>query len=199
MALDMAVAGAVAPTPGEAPPDATGRTGEQSLVQRAAPLASLICWFYLSIIAYLVVWIFVVRLLVGWDPMIVTTGSMEPSINPGDVVLSATPEDGGQGLEDGTVITFADPVRPGGRLTHRIETVNADGTYETRGDANTAADSYRVEPDDILGVGRLLIPAVGLPRVWLERGDLALMGLWVVGTLLAMWAALRPTRRLGDG
>lgn len=198
MALDMSGSGTIAPASGDVPPGDTGRTGEQSVVRRAAPLASLICWFYLSIIGCLVLWIFVVRLVVGWDPMIVMTGSMEPSINPGDIVMAGTPEDGGRGLEDGTVITFADPVRPGGRLTHRIESVNADGTYKTRGDANADADSYRVEPDDIEGVGRLLIPAVGLPRVWLERGDLALMGLWVVGTLLAMWAALRPTRRFGD-
>lgn len=198
MAVDMTVAEPAAPLSGERTTNDRGRTGERTLLQRAAPVASLVCWFYLSIVACLVVWVFVVRLLVGWTPMVVTSGSMQPSINPGDIILSGAPEDGGEGLEEGTVITFTDPVRPGGTLTHRIERVTADGTYVTRGDANVAADSYEVAPGDVEGVGRLLIPAVGLPKVWLERGDLALMALWAVGTGLALWAVLRRTRRPGE-
>ena len=45
-----------------------------------------------------------------------------------DIIMSGEPEDGGRGLEVGTVITFPDPVRPGGLLTHRITGVNEDGT-----------------------------------------------------------------------
>ena len=30
--------------------------------------------------------------------MVVTSGSMQPSINPGDIVLSGAPDDGGVGL-----------------------------------------------------------------------------------------------------
>lgn len=193
MALDTIVAEPDVPTGGDRS-TATGRTGRVSLASRAAPLAGLICWFYLSIVACLVVWVFVVRLLVGWSPMVITTGSMQPAINPGDIVMSGAPDDGGRGLEVGTVITFTDPNRPGGLLTHRITRLNEDGTYQTRGDANTVADSYEVEPRDVQGVGRLLIPAVGLPRVWVDQGDVLLLGIWVVGTLLALWAAFRPSR-----
>ena len=201
MALDTTVAEPAVPTGGERT-TLGGRTGRRTLASRAAPLASLICWFYLSIVACLVVWVIVVRLLVGWAPMVITTGSMQPAINPGDIVMSGAPDDGGRGLEVGTVITFRDPARPGGLLTHRIDRINDDGSYETRGDANTVADSYQVKPRDVQGVGRLLIPAVGLPRVWVERGDILMLGLWVLGTLLALWAAFRParpTRRADDG
>ena len=170
------------------------RTGDRPWVRRVGPVAGLVCWFYLSIVACLVVWVLVVRVLVGWTPLVVTTGSMRPSINEGDIVLSAPPEDGGRALADGTVITFADPVRPGGHLTHRIDRVNDDGTYETKGDANAVTDSYRVQPRDIEGVGRLLVPSVGLPRVWLEQGNLPMLLVWGLGTLLALWAALRPSR-----
>ena len=193
MALDTTVAEPAVPTGGERTTE-TGRTGRASLASRAAPLAGLICWFYLSIVACLVVWVIVVRLFVSWSPMVISTGSMQPAINPGDIVMSGSPDDGGHGLEVGTVITFADPNRPGGLLTHRITRVNEDGTYQTRGDANTVADSYEVEPRDIQGVGRLLIPAVGLPRVWVDQGDLLLLGVWAFGTLLALWAAFRPSR-----
>ena len=34
-----------------------GRTGQRSLLSRAAPLAGLVCWLYLSIVACLVVWV----------------------------------------------------------------------------------------------------------------------------------------------
>lgn len=176
-----------------------GRSETPSWLQRAAPVASLVCWFYLSIVACLVIWVLLVRVLVGWTPLVVTTGSMRPSINEGDIVLSAPPEDGGRDLADGTVITFADPVRPGGRLTHRIDGVNEDGSYETKGDANAVADSYRVQPRDIDGVGRLLVPSVGLPRVWLEQGNLPMLLVWGLGTLLAVWAALRPSGRRRHG
>lgn len=179
--------------------DPRERTGETTWMARVAPLASLVCWFYLSIIACLVVWVLIVRVLVGWTPLVVSTGSMRPSINEGDVVLAAPPEGGGRGLTDGTVITFADPVRPGGHLTHRIDEVNDDGSYKTKGDANAVADSYRVQPRDIEGVGRLLVPSVGLPRVWLEQGNLPMLLVWALGTLLALWAALRPGRRPRDG
>lgn len=202
MALDTMVAEPAVPTGGERTATTTGRAGGRGVASRVAPLASLICWFYLSIVACLVIWVIVVRLLVGWSPMVITTGSMQPAINPGDIVMSGEPDQGGRDLEVGTVITFQDPARPDGLLTHRIARVNEDGTYSTRGDANTVADSYQVKPRDVQSVGRLLIPGVGLPRVWVEQGDLLKLGLWVVGTLLALWAAFRPARprrRTDDG
>lgn len=201
MALEMTVTGPAVPSVTGDPGNEQGWTGghNRNLLGRAAPAASLICWFYLSIVACLVVWVVIVRLLVGWSPLVITTGSMQPSINQGDIVLSANPEDGGVGLEEGAVITFADPVRPGERLTHRIDKVNRNGSYQTRGDANSVSDSYEVRPADVMGVGRLLVPAVGLPRVWVENGNLPLLALWSLGTLLALWAALRPTRRPRHG
>jgi signal peptidase len=127
--------------------------------------------------------------------MVVTTGSMQPAINPGDIVLSAPPEDDVT-LAEGTVITFRDPVREGELLTHRIDTVQPDGSYVTRGDANSTADSYQVTTDEITGVGRLLVPSVGLPRVWLDEGKLILLVGWAVATGLAVWGALhRPRSR----
>ena len=184
---------------GSASVDGSSDAGGRGWLNRAAPAASLVCWFYLSIVACLVVWVLMVRVLVGWTPLVITTGSMRPNINEGDIVLSAPPEDGGQHLAEGAVITFADPIRRGGNLTHRIDKVNEDGSYQTRGDANSAADSHQVQPRDIDGVGRLLVPAVGLPRVWLEQGNVAMLALWGLGTLLALWAALRPTRRPRGG
>jgi signal peptidase len=163
-------------------------------LRRLTPALSILCWFYLSVVAFLFAWVVVVWAVVGWKPMVVTTGSMQPAINPGDIVLAAPPEPDVR-LDVGTVITFEDPNRPGELITHRIEAVNPDGTYSTRGDANSSADSYDVAPEELSGVGRLLVPSVGLPRVWMDEGRLAILVGWVIATMLAVWGALHRPRR----
>jgi signal peptidase len=181
-----------APAPVAAPDAPTSEAGRW--LRRITPALSILCWFYLSVVAFLFAWVVIVWAAVGWKPMVVTTGSMQPAINPGDIVLSAPPEPDVR-LDAGTVITFEDPARPGELITHRIETVNPDGTYSTRGDANSSADSYQVTPEELTGVGRLLVPSVGLPRVWLDEGRMAILGGWVVATILAVWGALHRPRR----
>jgi len=164
-------------------------------LRRITPALSILCWFYLSVVAFLFAWVVIVWTVVGWEPMVITTGSMQPAINPGDIILSAPPEDDIR-LAAGTVITFADPVRPGELITHRIDTVNPDGTYTTRGDANSSADSYEVTTDELTGVGRLLVPAVGLPRVWMDEGRLFIVIGWAIATALSVWGALHKPRRV---
>jgi signal peptidase len=174
------------------PPEAEDAAGRW--LGRITPALSILCWFYLSVVAFLFAWVVIVWAVVGWKPMVVTTGSMQPAINPGDIVLSAPPEDDAP-LDSGTVITFEDPVRPGELITHRVDTVNPDGTYTTRGDANSSADSYEVAPDELTGVGRLLIPSIGLPRVWLDDGRFAVLAGWALATVLAVWGAVHRPRR----
>lgn len=163
-------------------------------LRRITPALSILCWFYLSVMTFLFAWVVIVWTFVGWKPMVVTTGSMQPAINPGDIVLSAPPEDDVR-LDAGTVITFEDPVRPGALITHRIDTVNPDGSYTTRGDANSSADSHEVTTEELTGVGRLLVPAVGLPRLWMDEGRLVIVIGWTVATALAVWGALHRPRR----
>ena len=180
------------PRPDEGPEPADARAGRW--LRRITPALSILCWFYLSVVAFLFAWVVIVWAAVGWEPMVVTTGSMQPAINPGDIVLSAPPE-GDVVLDAGTVITFEDPVRPGELITHRIDTVNEDGTYTTRGDANSSADSYEVTTEELTGVGRLLVPAVGLPRVWMDEGRIVIVIGWVIATVLAVWGAVHKPRR----
>ena len=185
------------PAPGALPGEPVANPRRWRLVERLAPMVSVLCWFYLSVVAFLFAWVVIVWAVVGWTPAVVTTGSMQPAINPGDIILSAPPEDDVV-LDAGTVITFEDPVRPGELITHRVDTVNADGTYTTRGDANSSADSYEVTTDELTGVGRLLVPAVGLPRVWLDEGRLVIAIGWAVATVLAVWGAIHKPRREGS-
>jgi signal peptidase I len=123
-------------------------------------------------------------LVAGWAPVAITSGSMQPTIRPGDVVVAA-PHPRAP-LEPGDVIVFAD-ARLGGLVTHRIIDVADDGSYTTRGDANRSPDPSPVAPDDVVGVGRLLVPLAGTPAVWAARGQHPLVAGWTVAMLLAGW------------
>ncbi|MGH8913394.1 MAG: signal peptidase I [Acidimicrobiia bacterium] len=110
-----------------------------------------------------------VPLAFGWQPYVIITGSMEPGINAGDVVLVSPHPDIDTTV--GRVVGFEDPARPGHILTHRVVTINEDGTLTTKGDANPTADSAPVPAESVTGLGRVLVQFVGLPVVWARAGN----------------------------
>jgi signal peptidase I len=103
-------------------------------------------------------------MLLGWHSYVIVTGSMEPAIDAGDVVL-ASPD---PVVEDsiGRVISFENPTRESHILTHRLVSIQEDGTLVTKGDANPTPDSAPVPRESVTGLGRLLVQFVGLPVVW---------------------------------
>ncbi len=112
--------------------------------------------------------------LLGWSSSVVQSSSMEPSVSPGDVVLAAElPDD--QPVPVGAVATFD---RDGKLILHRLVKANDDGTFVTAGDANEQLDSEPVARGDITGVARLLVPAIGLPSVWVDRREFVPLALW---------------------
>lgn len=105
----------------------------------------------------------------GYSLLRVLTGSMEPTI-PTDSLLIVKSVEGVQ-LKEGDIISFysEDPVLQGGVNTHRIVQVieeNGEVSYQTKGDANSLADRYRVKPEKVVGVmvtsSLLLGKAIGL-------------------------------------
>lgn len=132
--------------------------------------------------------------LLGWHGTVVQSGSMEPHISAGDVVIAA-PFGQDQKVPVGGVVEYTSPAsaEPGGvekiRL-HRVVGENTDGTFVTAGDANAEVDSTPLERAQITGQARLLVPAVGLPGLWLGSGNFPALALWSVLTLLAVAAAV---------
>lgn len=99
----------------------------------------------------------------GWQGVVVLSGSMEPSLPVGSIVL-IEPVSDPSALKVGDVITFASPVNPGQQITHRILAIvdGDDGlTFETKGDANVAADPDPVIVENLRGRARLQVPYVG--------------------------------------
>jgi len=157
------------------------------LVGRFAALA------YLNFLVWLSVWVLVPMLALGWTPMAVESGSMGPVIRAGDVVMIAPYR--GEMLKPGKIVTFDDPAEPGRIVTHRITGTGEDGTYQTKGDANQDADSTPVPAENIQGVGRLIVPRVGLPVIWLQQQRYPLLAGWMLSVLLAigLLAPSKPT------
>ncbi len=153
----------------------------------------------LTLVGMLVVWS-LLPILAGWTPRVILSGSMEPRVHVGDVVV--TREVPGPTIAEGQVLTVADPDHPGRTRTHRV--LSRDGeTLVLKGDANQAADSSSFSVDDVQGVGVLRVPYVGLPAYWLaERNWLALgvtglvLGWCVVGCSLG---ARRRDDEAADG
>jgi signal peptidase len=91
---------------------------------------------------------------------VIHTGSMSPTIPPRSAVLVREGR-----YQPGQVIAFR---RPGGIVTHRLVSLNADGTLNTKGDANRSLDPWRVQRRDVIG-GVVLAPhMVGFALVYLR-------------------------------
>ncbi len=136
----------------------------------------------LGIAAGLVFWS-VVPILAGMQAHVIVSGSMEPSIASGDIVLTEDVDPAA--VRPGMVLLFHDPAFPGRLLMHRVTKVNGDGTVVTRGDANRTDDSTAVSMTAAEGIGRLRIPYVGLPMYWRTLGDFPRLGALAVFIALA--------------
>jgi signal peptidase I len=141
-------------------------------------------------VAWLAVLAVVTPLVLGWKSVVVTSGSMEPALHRGDVVLAPPYE--GKRLGKGTVVVFEDGER--GLMTHRVVARNEDGSYQTRGDNNPAPDSTPLRPEQIIATGRAMVPRIGIVSVLAQEGrwgDLAVLGALVAGAGVLARSALR--------
>lgn len=96
------------------------------------------------------------------------SGSMEPNISVGDMVLVERTDRYCE-IEEGEVLVYrhANVV-----MVHRlIERAEQGGNYyfKTQGDANDSADSWWVDQSDVIGVARGKIIAFGYPTLWLNE------------------------------
>jgi signal peptidase I len=165
-----------------------------------APLAATAAWAHLAVVLlsriYRVMFLTlaattIVPLLIGAASFVVKSGSMEPSISVGDVVV-ARPYVQPEKVSVGRVYVFDDPStdRPH-TLVHRIVERRDDGDYTTAGDANEVTDATPLKTDDIIGRGMILVPFIGLPVAWYQAGQWMKLALWLLLTMAAFVIASR--------
>lgn len=130
-------------------------------------------------------------MLVGWQPRLVLSGSMQPGISPGDVALVAEVAEP-RGLRPGEVVLVADAELSSGSYLHRVVRREPGGALVTRGDANRDEDYPAVAPDRVLGRMRAVVPSIGAPVVWARHGNWAPLAQVGLATVLAL-AALTLT------
>lgn len=138
--------------------------------------------FSVTVLGTLLALAAVAHLVPGWSSTVVSSGSMAPLVRPGDVVVySDTDVDK---LDVGSVIVFTRD--DGVQLVHRVVEVDADGSLITRGDANSTADPDRVTHADVRGRAFVLVPWVGLPRVWWIHRDYGRLGIALLVVVVAV-------------
>ncbi len=157
----------------------------------------LVALGYLSAASSLLFWSHAPQ-LVGWQPRVVLTGSMLPSVRPGDVALIGSASVGRAALPPGRVVLVRDPGRSSGYYLHRVVRYDDQGRLVTRGDANASEDWPAVEPARVAGQLRLVVPAVGLPLLWWRDRNWPALTVGAVGTWTALVLALGLARRPGD-
>lgn len=140
---------------------------------------------FLYSVAGLLLWA-AVPLVIGCHSTVVMSGSMEPAIGVGDIVVLAPPTT--TSAIPGRVIQFEDPDKPDHLRLHRIQS-EENNVLTTKGDANPQNDSSTIGPADVLGVGIIRVPFVGWPL------KSAVDGYWIpaVITLSALIAAACAT------
>jgi signal peptidase I len=128
-----------------------------------------------GLVAVIALWLTVERFVLkspvpsvlGYATLTVETGSMagsgDTSVNPGDMILIKRQKE----YKTGDVITY---LHKGDRIptTHRIILTYEDGTFQTKGDANNAADPEAVTNDIIIGKVIRKFEGAGVFATWVR-------------------------------
>jgi signal peptidase len=131
----------------------------------------------------------------GGQSYTVMSGSMEPAIATGDVVVNervSPPE-----VRVGDVVTFRDPADQSRLVTHRLRSVSVrDGVASmvTKGDANNTVERWSVPVGGSLGRVTYRVPKLGylLAAAGGSHGRLLLIALPAL--LLAIWELVQIWR-----
>lgn len=100
--------------------------------------------------------------VLGFSPLIVLSGSMEPAIYPGDVIVIREQE--AEKYQIGDIASYLDGQTV---FTHRI-IGEENGQFILKGDNNNIADDL-ISPEQFVGKVLLIIPKVGLAIVFFKK------------------------------
>lgn len=122
----------------------------------------IIYYIFIAIIALIAILMIVSAFPItgNYKLMIVQSGSMDPAIKMGSIVLVKPADE----YKIGDVITFGPYTRTKAPITHRIYDIKVEGgkpVYITKGDANNAPDNREIQERDVLGKVIFSVPYFG--------------------------------------
>lgn len=125
----------------------------------------------------------------------VNSGSMEPAIKVGSLIVTRPSEN--YGIND--VITFRSGRSNKDTVTHRVVKVERGKdltpvTFITKGDANNDVDQRSVSVSSVLGKVVLTIPYIGFPLVF-AKTQVGFIFLIVVPATLIIFTELQATKK----
>jgi signal peptidase I len=157
---------------------------------RRAGLTRLLCSLMLLGVVLLIVPVAAGMALGRWRFTVIDTGSMRPTLSPGDVAV-LTPEPRAA-LRRGQIIAFHPPGEPRLTVVHRVFSIRplAGGVVmQTKGDANNATDAWHARIlSSTVWRERLKLPSLGYVSVWAGQRPVRL-GLLIV-VILAVTSLL---------
>ncbi len=120
----------------------------------------------------------------GYRSLTVLSGSMEPTLHTGDVVVVSeiSPLD----AKIGDVVSFRDPADSSRLITHRVRSIQRSSTYVefvSKGDANTSVEHWKVTQDATIGLVHYRVWRIGYALFYI-RGPFGRLLLVVLPALL---------------
>jgi signal peptidase len=130
----------------------------------------------------------------------ILSGSMDPSIRVGSVVISEHILF--VDLMVGDIVTYQQKNDSTSILiTHRVTAISSDtsggGYFETKGDANTNGDPYRVGKHQLVGRVVVNIPYLGSIVIWMRKHSYLLVSLGLFYAL-GSWLCFKGATTCGN-
>jgi signal peptidase len=144
---------------------------------------------------------FTVPRYLGWQGVIVLSGSMEPTLRVGGLVYidtHAKPED----VRIGDIITFDGLAAfHGSNVTHRVVDITRDEDgrllFVTKGDANDVADQQPVPAANLVGKEVFHTARIGHASNWLRQKNNFYLMIWVPAALIVATELLSIAKEVG--
>ena len=137
----------------------------------------------------------IVLVIAGYQPLVVRTDSMNPTLAAGDLIVVADEVAGD--LRVGDIVTIDHGGSAGESITHRVRRVSVNHgqlTVETRGDANTASEFWKLNPDSAVGQYEWRVPDFGSIVLWITTPDARTALVLIALALAFVWIVLAWSR-----
>jgi signal peptidase I len=180
--------------------------GSRVRARRRFAVARVLSSVLLVSVVLLILVVTIGMALGAWRFTVIDTGSMRPTLNPGDVAV-LTPERSAD-LKRGQIVAFHPPGQPQLTVIHRVFSIKHTHhgvIFQTKGDANNAVDAWHARiTGNTVWRETLKAPAAGYLVAWSTQrpvrfGVLLVVVALVVSTLLGLvWRPVTHRTGLAD-